>query len=202
MSKSVNFNAISWSRNFEIGIIPGFKTINDFNKINITIENTIPCWFCTRDRRWPAISWGPRSPGRPGSPGRRPFLFWRTRARPRACGRRTSRWRDRRGTPRTASRPRWRRRARGRPTGRPLPCNQNHFQAVMKTGHCISWFVIIFPIVIAARLRLRDFILFMLRVENFETCGIFDKKRTIFEWKSLNRQKVYSIYEVFGELLK
>ena len=49
-----------------------------------------------------------------------------------------------------------------------------------------------------SRLRLRDFVLFMLRAENFKKCGIFDKKLTIFERKSLNRQVVYSIYKVFG----
>ena len=69
------------------------------------------------------------------------------------------------------------------------------------SAHCISKFVIILMIVIAAsvsRLRLRDFVLLMLRAENFGKCGIFDKKLTIFERKSLNRQAVYSIYEVFG----
>ena len=42
----------------------------------------------------------------------------------------------------------------------------------------------------------------MLRAENFEKCGVFDKKLTIFERKSLDKLAVYSICEVFGEAMQ
>ena len=67
------------------------------------------------------------------------------------------------------------------------------------SGYFVSLFVSILSPPAFPDLRLRDFF-FMLRAENLRKCGIFDKKLTIFERKSLKKLAVYSICEVFGEV--